>query len=354
MVLADTPMTVFILAVSSAAATPPYYILDPSTFREALGEDYNWAVNNVPLFESSDVTLDLVYIYRWRVLRSHIHPTGRVDGIDWVITEFAPNVRWAGMYNTINCAAGHHLTEAGWLREPNVTWSYARWWVSPDARHNYYYWWASAMRSYYEKQGSAVLPLLRDTVPLYKDQQFRLYADGSLPTANAAFSSEHDCLWNVPGNEGQENTLSGPGCRTLVQSLMFGEASALGMLCEAINDHAGAREMASEAHQWQRRVLRLWNTNTSSFDTRRMGRPSRPPVPPPPEPVPAGFTRLPSHDDTFCCDQSPCVHGHANFLYQGSIDAAACFRRCEGDEPVSVENHSVGVMFLYVMESTKQ
>jgi hypothetical protein len=43
----------------------------------------------------------------------------------------------------------------------------------------------------------------------------------------AGFSVEHDCLWNGPGNEGQEESISGPGCRTLIQSMMYGEANSL-------------------------------------------------------------------------------------------------------------------------------
>ena len=75
------------------------------------------------------------------------------------------------------------------------------WWTTDEARHNYYYWWASAMRRNFAK--TADVALLRATVPAYKSQ-FLQYAAGQLPSSNAAFSSEHDCLWNRPGNEGQE------------------------------------------------------------------------------------------------------------------------------------------------------
>lgn len=38
-------------------------------------DDQTWAIENIPLFESSNHTLDLVYYFRWRSYRSHIHPT---------------------------------------------------------------------------------------------------------------------------------------------------------------------------------------------------------------------------------------------------------------------------------------
>ena len=113
---------------------------------------------------------------------------------------------WAGKYNTINCAAGHHIAEAGWMRQPAVMDSYTRWWLMSEARHNYYYWYATALKRNFDKTGN--LTVLEESLPRYKEQ-FLLYAQGKLPTANARFDPVADCLWNAPGNEGQEQTISG-------------------------------------------------------------------------------------------------------------------------------------------------
>ena len=86
-------------AAAHTAAGGPYYVLKPSDYRSVLGADYDWATANIPLFESANRTLDLVYFFRWRTFHSHIHPTDDSD-IPWVVTEFAPNVKWAGKYNT--------------------------------------------------------------------------------------------------------------------------------------------------------------------------------------------------------------------------------------------------------------
>jgi hypothetical protein len=358
-------------------ATAPYFLLSAQDYATPLGDDLAWASQNIPLFESANSTLDLVYYFRWRTYKSHIHPTNcsgaahvppgaiqpskkclnRTDGIDFVVTEFSPNVPWADPhYNTINCAAGHHMLEGGWLRQPIYMDSYTRWWVTTGARHNYYYWFASALLKNYRRSGDVAL--LREVVPAYKTQ-FAQYASGALPSnhGNSQFSSEHDCRWNAPGNEGQEQSISGPGCRTLVQSVMYGEASALAELCEAIGDTAGSAQMTAEALKWQRRVLGLWNSNISAFDTLRMAHPtmppcstfttkavcpsprctfspagrcvSPPPPPPPPPPGPvAGYRLLPGHNGTFCCDQTPCVGGHSSFLHQGADTESECFALC--------------------------
>ena len=43
----------------AAAAAGPYYLLQPSSFATVLGEDLDWASQNIPLFESANSTLDL-------------------------------------------------------------------------------------------------------------------------------------------------------------------------------------------------------------------------------------------------------------------------------------------------------
>ena len=78
-------------AHGSAAAVTPYHLLRPLDYRSILGADYSWAVQNIPMFESANRTLDLVYYFRWRTYRSHIHPTNEA-ATPWVVTEFAPKV----------------------------------------------------------------------------------------------------------------------------------------------------------------------------------------------------------------------------------------------------------------------
>eukprot|EP01052_Picozoa_sp_SAG31_P024137 SAG31_NODE_2033_length_6618_cov_3.628624_7_plen_893_part_00 len=351
------------IAEAPQPASGPYYLLKPRSFADPLGDDLGWAEQNIPLFESANSTLDLVYYFRWRTYKSHIHPTNcsdvagfkrarncrnRTDGIDFVVTEFSPDVSWAGEYNTINCAAGHHMLEGGWLRQPIYMDSYTRWWVTAEARHNYFYWYATALLRNFQKNGN--VGLLKKVVPAYK-MQFAQYATGKLPRG-AMFSTEHDCLWNSPGNEGQEQSISGPGCRTLIQSMMYGEASSLSKLLEAIGDHVGAKEMNAEAELWQRRVLQLWNENITGFDTLRISPPRPPPAPPPSRPPcgiynftncptrcqssaashkctppppppfnPPGWHVLPGRNGTECLPRA--------YLWEGQISPAVCIAKCE-------------------------
>ena len=54
---------------------------------------------------------------------------------------------WAGPYNTISAAAGHHIYEGRWLRNPAVVDNYTTFWLGegyPHAR-GYTFWLADAV-----------------------------------------------------------------------------------------------------------------------------------------------------------------------------------------------------------------
>lgn len=98
-----------LLAVAAAAFTtalpPGFAVLDPATFAPLLGNDYAWALGNIPFFESSDANLTAAYFFRWRTYQRHIAATGDAD-VPFVVTEFAPLVPWAGRCVGGTCVGG--------------------------------------------------------------------------------------------------------------------------------------------------------------------------------------------------------------------------------------------------------
>ena len=304
---------------------PAYYKLKPESFAGVLGSDYNWAVSSIPLFESANRTLDNVYYFRWRTYKSHIHATG-IDAFPWVVTEFSPNVSWGGAFNTINGDAGAHLSEAGWLRGSDgraVLDSISRWWAeaglhpgwmpAPGTRKpyiKYYYWYAVALKRNYDKTGNKTL--LEKVLPAYKTQ-FMQFTTGAAPGDQQMVlpidQQGSECLYNVPGNDAQEAAISGPGCRPLVQSTMYGEAAALAEMFAAIGNQSSAAEMAAEADKWQRRVLQQWNAELSSFDT----------IHPAVAPMPPGWNAVPVPAKRLC---------NATLLFQGFELRGGCTKRC--------------------------
>lgn len=82
---------------------------------EYFGNDAAWYAPRIPLFQSSDATLNDVYYYRWAVFRAHQRDLG---SLGFISTEFLDDVGWQLYpFAALNDAAGFHLGEARWLRD---------------------------------------------------------------------------------------------------------------------------------------------------------------------------------------------------------------------------------------------
>ena len=111
---------------------------------------WDFLKHNMPLLDCPDRDIEEIYYFRWWTFRKHIKQTP--DG--FVITEFLPPVPWAGKYNTISCAAGHHLREGRWLSDPRYLDDYSVFWFRKggDPRR-YSFWAADAIWSRYQVTG---------------------------------------------------------------------------------------------------------------------------------------------------------------------------------------------------------
>lgn len=90
--------------------------LDPAAIAaEYFGNDAAWYTARIPLFESSDATLNAVYYYRWSIFRAHQRDLG---ALGFISTEFIDDVSWQLYpYASINDATGFHLGEGRWARD---------------------------------------------------------------------------------------------------------------------------------------------------------------------------------------------------------------------------------------------
>ena len=76
---------------------------------------FSFLLDEIPRVELPDKDLERVYYFRFWVYRKHIRNTPRGH----IITEFLPDVPWAGAFNSINCATPFHLLEGRWLKDSN-------------------------------------------------------------------------------------------------------------------------------------------------------------------------------------------------------------------------------------------
>ena len=61
--------------------------------------------DNTPLFECPDEDFQRNWYFRWWTYHKHV----KMPPEGYVVTEFSPNVGWAGKYNTIDCPSGHQI-----------------------------------------------------------------------------------------------------------------------------------------------------------------------------------------------------------------------------------------------------
>ena len=92
-------------------------------------EAAKFLLENIPIFECPDKELEKTYYFRWWTYRKHILSTPE----GYVITEFLPDVPWAGKYNVINCSGMHQFREGRWLMNPNYLLDYAEYWCREKA-----------------------------------------------------------------------------------------------------------------------------------------------------------------------------------------------------------------------------
>ena len=186
----------------------------------------------------------------------------------WVVTEFEPNVPWAGAHNTIACSAGHHLMEGRWLREPAYLDEYSRFWLREGEPRKYTFGVASAMLARYAVSGDAAL-LSELYAPLSANYQ---------RWVDLHFSNDYGCFWQYADRDGQEHSVGGDGCRPLLNAVMVAEASALATIASLTNDDPSALRLQREAVRWQGALLSLWSPRRSFFVTRAIPRPESVPA----------------------------------------------------------------------------
>jgi len=209
---------------------------------------------NVPLFECPDQDIERTYYFRWWTYRKHIKSTP--DG--FVITEFLPPVGWAGKYNTINCAAGHHLYEGRWLHDPKYLDEYATFWFRKGgAVRSYSFWAADALWARFQVTGDkdSLIGLLPDLIGNYEEwEKSRLEPDG--------------LFWQIDDRDGMEVSIGGSGKRATINSYMYGDAVALAKLAAL----AGREDVAKTYREKAARIKalvqsKLWDRDARFFKT---------------------------------------------------------------------------------------
>lgn len=89
---------------------------DFENYTPQIGNDkaYDFLSERIPFLHCPDKTIEEIYYFRFWTLRKHIK---KLENEKYVFSEFLEPVPWAGKYNTIVAAIGHHIDEARWLAD---------------------------------------------------------------------------------------------------------------------------------------------------------------------------------------------------------------------------------------------
>ena len=192
-----------------------------------------WFFENIPFLDVPDEQIRQIYYFRWYTYRNHIRKT--TDDY-YIITEFLPNVRWAGLHNAINCPAAMHIEEGRWLRNPEYLNDYLHYWLYEGSTHHYSCWLTTA---YYERylvnEDRSILNDLDKLKDLY---QFWI---------STRYHENLGLYYQDAGRDGMESAVGGNGYRPTINSYQYADATTLARLCEMSGDIDGVDYYTKQA-----------------------------------------------------------------------------------------------------------
>ena len=227
---------------------------DEELYKQYISNDQakDFLEENIPLFECPDKTIEEIYYFRWWTFRKHLKKTP--DG--FIITEFLPDVSWAGKYNGICCPAWFHFREGRWLHDTSFLDDYTTYWLKGGgALRSYSFPITDAIYQYCQVVGS--------TQPL-KDYYPDLLSN-YMAWKEEKFVPEVGLFWQTDNRDGMEISIGGNGFRATINSYMLAELSILSELATLRKDSI-ATKLKMELNALKKNFFqKLWDDNANFF-----------------------------------------------------------------------------------------
>ena len=198
----------------------------------------------IPLIDCPDKQLEKIYYFRWWTFRKHIKETEKGH----ILTEFLPDVRWSGPYNSISCPVGFHIREGRWLKDPdNWLKEYISFWLDGigDA-HRYSTWLAHAVLEYCTLKddfdyAAETLPRL---VAFFEEREKNHKTECGLYRSKDVF-------------DGMEFSISGSGLRPTLNAYVWADAVAISKIADIAGDTATYERFLKIATQMRELIDKL-------------------------------------------------------------------------------------------------
>ncbi len=215
--------------------------------------------DNIPFFECPDKELEKTYYFRWWTFRKHIKETPE----GYVISEFLPDVPWAGKYNAICCPGMHQFAEGRWLGDARYLADYAAYWCreKKDARR-YSFPIAWSFLEFYKTHPD--IEFIRDSYADLKE----IYAGWE----ESHWDEEAGLFWQMDDRDGMEVSISGAlsedmtGYRATINSYMYADAAALAQMAQILGEPEDAEFYETKAEMLKTAVNeKLWDESARFY-----------------------------------------------------------------------------------------
>ena len=214
---------------------------------------YEWLKERAPRFECPDESIERAFYFRLWTYRKHLKKTPE----GYIVSEFLPPVPWAGPYNIINAAAGHHLYEGRWLRgSEDFLVSYTDFFLNHSKEgHRYSTWLLNAARALEDVKG-------KELFSGRLDKMFDYFAEWE-----DTHSTASGLFWSYDGRDAMEFSISGTknmksvkGTRPTLNSYMYAEAIAIAEFASREGKADIAKEFKRRAEEIKEKINRdLWD-----------------------------------------------------------------------------------------------
>ena len=238
-----------------------------AVLKARFGNDAAWYRGNVPLFASSDATLDAVYYYRWQVFRAHQRDLGKLG---YITTEFLDDVGWQREpYASLNDASGFHIAEGRWLRDRRYTGDYIDFLYESGGNDRHFSdAIADATYARFLVDGDLAaatkhLAVMRQTYALW-DERFDF--NRQLYWIEPLLDATEYTIASIDASGGVDGFTGGQAFRPSINAYMFANARAISRLSALSGDGAAAADYAARAAHLRDQVqASLWSPTLGHF-----------------------------------------------------------------------------------------
>jgi len=227
-------------------------------------DEPQWFKDNIPFVEVPDRQIEEVYYYRFSSHKRHLRYSA--PGVGYTVTEFIHKVDYSQKFDTINAAAGHHIYESRWLRNPRYAQDYINFWSREGAANQQYSEWiADASYAAYLLTGN------RDFITSQQQgfvNNFNGWNNSYEPTLNMYFITPHlDAMELSASSLPTDDPFGGGvGYRPSFNSEMYANAIAISKIARMNNDTRTAEDFEQRAALIRQGILdHLWDDQRTFF-----------------------------------------------------------------------------------------